>query len=100
MKIDAWFYNERLCKGETATAHREAYEKSLKSRRAVKVHSGCYYYRGYEVAKDGGTECPWNYNRPEADDFDRESAETKKIAMECIDEILKDEIDLCDIVCG
>ena len=77
--------------------HREAYEKSLKSNHAVKVHSSEYYYRGFEISKDGGAECPWNYGRPE--EHDHESAASKREAMEFIDSFLSDELDLCDIMC-
>lgn len=101
MKTTPWFYNPFTCNGDLAKAHRTAYEKSLKdSRHAVKAQSGTYYYRGYEVTNDGGRERPWSYNKPGASDFDKEWAETKKQAMEYIDCILKDELDLCDTMCG
>lgn len=99
MKNTPWFYDPRLNKDSLAKNHRTAYEKSLKSRHAVKVHSGTYYYRGFELSKDGGRECPWNYNRPGASDFDREAAETKALAMAYIDDLLKEEPDLCDLMC-
>lgn len=101
MKNTPWFYEPRLNNGERAKAHRTAYEKSLKtSNHAVKAQSGTYYYRGYEISNDGGRECPWSYNRPDAHDYDKEFAETKKLAMAYIDDILKEELDLCDIMCG
>lgn len=101
MKITPWFYDSRLGKDAFAKAHRTAYEKSLKdSRHAVKAQSGTYYYRGYVISNEGSRECPWSYNKPDAWDSDKEWAETKKQAMEYIDAILKDEIDLCDIMCG
>lgn len=91
-----WF---DVINSETARAHKAAYEKSLKSGHAVKVTEGEYYYRGYNISKDGGRECPWNYGKP--DEISHESTATKKEAMETIDCILKNkELDLCDIVCG
>lgn len=99
MKNTPWFYIPRLGGDELAKQHRAAYEKSLKSRHAVKVHSGTYYYRGFELSKDGGSEFPWNYSRPDADDFDREAAETKALAMAYIDDLLKEEPDLRDLMC-
>lgn len=96
MKNTAWFYTDNT---EICLKHRKAYEKSLKSKNAVKVISGVYYYRGFEISKDGGSEYPWNYNKPENSDFDREAATTKKEAMAFIDDILSDNFDLCDIMC-
>ncbi len=97
MKTQIWFYtfNDALAK-----EHRAAYEKSLKCNHSVRTYGGTYYYKGYEISKDGGRECPWNYNKVGASDFDREAAETKKQAIEYIDCILKDEIDLCDLMCN
>ena len=84
---------------EIARTHKAAYKKSLKCEHAVKVIEGVYYYKGYEISKDGGREYPWNYGRP--DEISHEAAVTKKEAMETIDYMLKrKEIDLCDIVCG
>ena len=102
MKTKIWFYDKPFDSRSKFLyeAHRKAYEKSLKCDHAVKVHSGTYYYKGYEISNDGGRECPWNYNKVGASDFDREAAETKKLAMEYIDNILKDEIDLCDLMCN
>jgi hypothetical protein len=88
MKNRVWFYKRN---DAVAHAHRAAYEKSLNCNHAVKVHSGQYYYKGFEVSKDGGRECPWNYCKVGADDFFREAAETKKLALEYIDCIIKDE---------
>lgn len=86
-------------KSETARKHKAAYEKSLKSDHAVKVHEGEYYYRGFNISKDGGRDYPWNYGRPS--EISHESAVTKREAMETIDYILGDRpLDLCDIVCG
>lgn len=99
MNENIWFYNPRLNSGELARQHRAAYEKSLKSRHAVKVHSGTYYYRGFEVSKDGGRDCPWCYNRPDASDFDKGWAETKALALAYVDDILKEDLYLCDIMC-
>lgn len=95
-----WFENPDNHNRELCEMHRKAYEKSLKSEHAVKVHAGMYYYKGFEISNDGGRECPWNYNRPEASDFDSGYAETKRIAMESIDDLLKDEFTLCDLMCG
>ena len=105
MKLTPWFYDKSLIARTgnegLAKAHRTAYEKSLKdSRHAVKATTGSYYYRGYYIGKDGGGECPWCYNKPDASDFDKEWAETKKHAMEYIDYILNNKIDLCDIMFG
>lgn len=97
MNNTPWFYTPGLNKDSLAKQHRAAYEKSLKSRHAVKVHSGTYYYRGFEISKDGGRECPWNYTR--VGDFDQEAAETKALAMAYIDDLLKEEPDLCDLMC-
>lgn len=99
MKATPWFYSSITCNGSIATMHRTAYEKSMKSSHAVKVHSGTYYYRGWEISNDGGKECPWNYENP-TEHGSREAAETKRQAMEYIDDLLKEEIDLCDIMCG
>lgn len=77
--------------------HRKAYEKSLKCNHAVKVVSGSYYYKGFEIEKSGGTEYPWNYRKPS--ETECECVPTKADAMMCIDEILKDEFDLCNIMC-
>lgn len=93
---EIWFY---MSNGEICRIHRAAYEKSLKCDHAVKVHEGSYYYKGYQISKDGGRDYPWNYGRP--DEISHEAAVTKKEAMETIDYMLKrKEIDLCDIVCG
>ena len=93
MKATPWFYNPRLSEGELAKAHRTAYEKSLKnSRTAVKAQSGTYYYRGYAISNEGSRECPWSYNKPEASDFDKEWAETKKQAMAYIDDIRRNPV--------
>ena len=99
MTNTAWFYNPSLNKGDLANAHRTAYEKSLiDSHHAVKAQSGTYYYRGYEITSEGGRMCPWSYNKPGDSDFNKEWAETKKQAMEYIDDFLKEELDLCDIM--
>lgn len=91
-----WF---DVISSESARAHKAAYEKSLKSNHAVKVIEGSYYYRGYEITKDGGSECPWNYGKPS--EISHEAAATKREAMENIDFILnRKNLDLCDIVCG
>lgn len=101
MKNTPWFYNPLTNGGDLAKTYRIAYEKSLKdSRHAVKAQSGTYFYRGYEISNDGGREFPWSYNRPEDSDFCKEFAETKKLAMAYIDDILKEEPDLCDLICG
>lgn len=73
---------------ELVKAHARAYEKSLRSAHAVKAQSGSYYYKGFAISNDGGRLAPWSYNRAEADDFEKEWAETKKLAMEYIDDIL------------
>lgn len=74
---------------EISVMHRTAYEKSLKCNHAVKVHSGSYYYRGYEIEKTGGTECPWNYRKPS--ETECEGVKSKAIAMWNIDNELNDE---------
>lgn len=85
------------CNTGVGRIHREAYEKSLKCNSAVKVQNGCYYYKGYEVERTGGTDYPWNYRLPS--EITSECAKTKKEALEIIDYILKNkEIDLCDII--
>lgn len=86
-KDSRWFY---IFNDDTALKHRAAYEKSLTSKSAVKVHAGTYYYRGYEISDGGCRDYPWSYNRPEDSDFDREWAPTKREAMEYIDDILKE----------
>lgn len=91
MKKTPWFNSPYVKQNELTEACRNAYNKSLTSKHAVKVFSGSYFYRGYELTKDGGSECPWNYNRPEDNDFNREYAETKKQAMENIDSILDNQ---------
>lgn len=84
-----WFYSERLGRDDLARRHREAYEKSLTSKHAVKAQCGTYYYRGYEISNEGSREFPWSYNRADAAyDFDKEWAETKKLAMSYVDDIL------------
>lgn len=88
MTFTPWFYSDRLGKDDLAKRHREAYEKSLTSKHAVKAQAGTYYYKGYEISDMGSRECPWCYNRPEDDDFDKEWAPTKRAAMEYIDAIL------------
>jgi hypothetical protein len=70
---------------EISVMHRKAYEKSLKCSHAVKVHSGSYYYRGFEIEKTGGTECPWNYGMPS--ETEHEGVKSKWVAIQCIDEI-------------
>lgn len=82
-KSEIWFYmdNEKIC-----ILHRTAYEKSLKCDHAVKVHDGEYYYKGYQISKDGGRDYPWNYGRP--DEISHEAAQTKKEAMETINFII------------
>lgn len=89
-----WF---NLGNSDLHIMHRKAYEKSLKCNHAVKVVSGSYYYKGFEIEKSGGDKYPWNYRHPS--ETECESVQTKADAMMCIDEILKDEIDLCDIMC-
>ena len=94
MSKEIWFNTSN---SELHVMHRKAYEKSLKCNHAVKVTSGSYYYKGFEIEKTGGNEYPWNYRKPS--ETECEVAQSKAIAMLEIDEILKGEIDLCDIVC-
>lgn len=85
-------------KSEIEKKHKAAYEKSLKSAHAVKVHEGEYYYKGFNISNDGSKYYPWNYKRP--DEIQSESAVTKREAMLSIDYVLGyKEFDLCDIVC-
>lgn len=92
---EKWFENS---KGEIATMHRNAYNKSIEEQRCVKVHQGCYYYKGFEISNNGGTEFPWNWRSPA--DIENECAKTKRECIETIDCMIKNEcLDLCDIVC-
>lgn len=91
MSNTPWFYNPRFDCDALAKAHAAAYEKSLKSTHAVKAQAGTYYYKGWEIAKDGGRECPWSYSKPgHGQDFG-DWAETKKLAMAYIDDIIETE---------
>lgn len=53
-----WF---ECSKNDFAEKHKEAYRKSIKKQTCVKVHAGMYYYKGYEISNDGGSEYPWNW---------------------------------------
>jgi hypothetical protein len=44
--MNVWFYRFN---NELAKRHRTAYEKSLTSEHAIRVHKGSYYYKGYEI---------------------------------------------------
>lgn len=77
----------------------------------MKVHAGCYYYKGYEISNDGGTAYPWNWTKYTSTEYmykngyiaseEHFSAQSKKECMEQIDYDLGDKaLDLCDIVCG
>lgn len=46
---------------ELKRAHRKAYEKSIKEERCVRVHKGAYYYKGFNISKDGNRDFPWNW---------------------------------------
>lgn len=97
MKIVPWFYDPRL-DDDLARAHRTAYVKSLKdSHHAVKAQAGTYYYRGYAISNEGSRECPWSYGKPDDYYDDKEWAETKKQAMENVDE-LENGSGLCNIL--
>lgn len=90
---EKWFENN---KSATALKHKNAYNKSVKEQRCVKVRQGCYYYKGFEI-RCAGTGF-WNWKNPSA--IDSEYANTKKECIETIDQLIKSEmLDLCDIVC-
>ena len=78
MKGTIWFYKFN---DEIALKHREAYEKSLKSNHAVKVHSGSYYYKGYEIQWGEGRakDYQWSFRKvsfyPEDNEFCKTKAE-------------------------
>lgn len=87
-----WFYSE----GTTlAEMHRIAYEKSLSSNHAVRVYSGKYYYRGYEVdySVERGSGYRWAYRAVKDRMGSMEFATTKKECLLCIDNEIKDKGD-------
>ena len=97
-----WFDNADTA---NARAHKAAYEKSVRENRCVKVHAGCYYYKGYEISNDGGTEYPWNWTKYTSTKYmddkgytaseEHFAAQSKKECMEQIDYDIGDKpIDL------
>lgn len=91
---EKWFENSN---SEIAIRHKNAYNKSIKEQRCVKVHSGSYYYKGFEITHSEGADY-WNWKNPS--EIDSEFATSKKECIETIDSLIKTElIDLCDIVC-
>ena len=89
-----WFY---IKDDVFAQAHRAAYEKSLKSRHAVKIRgghewfTGFYYYRGFSVDHAGTKALPWMCYPIGGTKEDLWFARTKKQAMADIDDILSKE---------
>lgn len=75
-----WFEEKN---SEVARTHKKTYEKSLKCNHAVRLFEGEYYYKGFNISKDGGKEYPWNYGSPS--ELEHGSARTKKEAMQNID---------------
>lgn len=73
--------------------HEKARKQSLKEDRCVKVHQGEYYYKGFNVSNDGGTECPWNYTIENERGYTVHHgyASTKKECISNIDILLKNE---------
>lgn len=92
---EKWFENDN---SELAIAHKNAYNKSIKEQKCVKLREGHYYYKGFEIAKDGYSAYPWTWNNPA--DIESECAKTKKECIETIDCMIKNEcLDLCDLIC-
>lgn len=91
---EKWFENSISA---TAIKHRNAYNKSIKEQRCVKVHQGSYYYKGFEIRHHDGADF-WVWKSPA--DIDSECADTKKECIETIDQLIKGEmLDLSDLVC-
>lgn len=90
MKRTIWFYKFN---DEHAKKHRAAYEKSLNSNHATKVHSGSYYYRGYEIDFDSERQkdCQWKCKLIGGYSEDVSFAGTKVECMKYVDNELKEQ---------
>ena len=85
----AWFEYRVGNNDQLAEKHEAAYKKSLTTNRAIKVHSGCYYYRGWELNDDGyARDYKWSYENPYEYDS-KEWASTMAKAKEYIDWIIE-----------
>lgn len=87
-----WFYSIDTT---LAKMHRIAYEKSLSSNHAVRVYSGTYYYKGYEVdySVERGKGYQWAYRFVKDQIDNMEFATTKKECLLCIDNEIKNKGD-------
>ena len=76
---------------DLSVRHRTAYEKSLTSNHAVRVHGGMYYYKGYEVEwhEDRAKNYQWSYGKVGDHWSDTEFAKTKTECIKDIDGIIE-----------
>ena len=79
-----WFYRDD---SDLSIRHRTAYEKSLTSNHAVRVRSGMYYYKGYEVEwhEEGAKDYQWSYGEVGGHWSDVEFVKTKAECLKDID---------------
>jgi hypothetical protein len=83
-----WFYHNE---SNIAIKHRKAYEQSLISKTSVKVHSGTYYYRGYEInfSAERGRDYRWAFMSVDSSLCDAEFMRTKSLCIKAIDALIE-----------
>ena len=83
-----WFYHN---KSNIAIKHREAYERSLISKTSIKVHSGTYYYRGYEInfSAERGRNYKWAFMAVDNSSWNAEFMRTKSLCIKAIDALIE-----------
>lgn len=82
-----WFYN---LNNDTSLKYRTAYEKSLNNACSVKVHSGVYFYKGYEINYDREREkgYQWEIDNNKGIESNEGFYSTKRDCMLAVDELI------------